>query len=31
MKVPHDMIDPAEKDQQTSTVYPVLVKVLNAP
>jgi pimeloyl-ACP methyl ester carboxylesterase len=31
MKVPHDMIDPAQKDQQTSTVYPVLVKALNAP
>ena len=31
MKVPHDMIDPAQRNRQTQAVYPVLVKVLNAP
>ncbi len=31
MKVPHDMIDPAQKGEHTQIVYPVLVKVLNAP
>jgi pimeloyl-ACP methyl ester carboxylesterase len=31
MKVPHDMIDPVQKDQQTQIVYSVLVKVVNAP
>jgi pimeloyl-ACP methyl ester carboxylesterase len=31
MNVPHDMIDPAQRGQQTQTVYPVLVQALNAP
>jgi hypothetical protein len=31
MKIEHDMIDPAQKHQQTDIVYPVLVKLLNAP
>jgi esterase/lipase len=31
MKIEHDMIDPAQKNQQTDIVYPVLVKLLNAP
>jgi pimeloyl-ACP methyl ester carboxylesterase len=31
MKVPHDMIDPAQKGEHTEIVYSVLVKVLNAP
>src|SRR5215472_17011488 len=30
-KIGHDMIDPAQKNQQTDIVYPVLVKLLNAP
>ena len=29
MKIEHDMIDPAQKNQQTDIVYPVLVKLLN--
>jgi alpha-beta hydrolase superfamily lysophospholipase len=31
MKIEHDMIDPAQINQQTEIVYPVLVRVLNAP
>jgi hypothetical protein len=31
MKIEHDMIDPAQKNQQTDIVYPVLVKLLNTP
>jgi carboxylesterase len=31
MKMQHDMIDPAQKYQQTQIVYPVLVSLLNAP
>lgn len=31
MKIEHDMIDPAQKNQQTGIVYPVLIKLLNAP
>jgi alpha-beta hydrolase superfamily lysophospholipase len=31
MKIPHDMIDPAQINQQTQVVYPVLVSLLNAP
>jgi len=31
MKIEHDMIDPAQQNQQTDIVYPVLVKLLNAP
>ena len=31
MKVGHDMIDPAQRDQKTQTVYPVLVHALEAP
>ena len=31
MKIKHDMIDPSQKHQQTDIVYPVLVKLLNAP
>ena len=31
MEIGHDMIDPAQKNQQTGIVYPVLVKLLNAP
>jgi pimeloyl-ACP methyl ester carboxylesterase len=31
MKIPHDMIDPAQRNQQTEAVYPVLIKALNAP
>jgi pimeloyl-ACP methyl ester carboxylesterase len=31
MKIEHDMIDPSQKNQQTDIVYPVLVKLLNAP
>jgi hypothetical protein len=31
MKIGHDMIDPAQKYQQTKIVYPVLVSLLNAP
>jgi carboxylesterase len=31
MKIEHDMIDPAQINQQTEIVYPVLVSLLNAP
>jgi len=31
MKIEHDMIDPAQKNQQIAIVYPVLVNLLNAP
>jgi pimeloyl-ACP methyl ester carboxylesterase len=31
MKIEHDMIDPAQKNQQTEIVYPVIVSLLNAP
>jgi pimeloyl-ACP methyl ester carboxylesterase len=31
MEIEHDMIDPAQKNQQTKIVYPVLVSLLNAP
>jgi carboxylesterase len=31
MKIGHDMIDPAQKYQQTRLVYPVLVRLLDAP
>jgi esterase/lipase len=31
MKIEHDMIDPAQKNQQTQIVYPVVVSLLNAP
>ena len=31
MEIEHDMIDPAQKNQQTQIVYPVLVSLLNAP
>jgi pimeloyl-ACP methyl ester carboxylesterase len=31
MRIGHDMIDPAQKYQQTKIVYPVLVSLLNAP
>ena len=31
MKIEHDMIDPTQKNQRTDIVYPVLVKLLNAP
>ena len=31
MKIEHDMIDPAQQNQQTQVVYPVLVSLLNAP
>ena len=31
MKVGHDMIDPAQRDQKTQTVYPVLVHALDTP
>ena len=31
MKIEHDMIDPAQKNQQIEIVYPVLVSLLNAP
>jgi pimeloyl-ACP methyl ester carboxylesterase len=31
MKVGHDMIDPAQRDQKTQAVYPVLVHALEAP
>ncbi len=30
-KIEHDMIDPAQINQQTHIVYPVLVSMLNAP
>ena len=31
IKIGHDMIDPAQKYQQTRIVYPVLVRLLDAP
>jgi alpha-beta hydrolase superfamily lysophospholipase len=31
MKIEHDMIDPAQVNQQIEIVYPVLVSLLNAP
>jgi pimeloyl-ACP methyl ester carboxylesterase len=31
MGIEHDMIDPAQKYQQTDIVYPVLISLLNAP
>ncbi len=31
MKIEHDMIDPAQKSQQTQIVYPVLESLFNAP
>jgi hypothetical protein len=31
MQIEHDMIDPAQKNQQTQIVYPILVSLLNAP
>jgi alpha-beta hydrolase superfamily lysophospholipase len=31
MKIGHDMIDPAQKYQQTKIVYPVFISLLNAP
>ena len=31
MKIEHDMIDPAQVNQQTEVVYPILVGLLNAP
>src|SRR5215469_120067 len=31
MKIEHDMIDPANKNQQTEIVYPVLIRLLDAP
>ncbi len=31
MKIEHDMIDPAQKNQQIEVVYPVLISLLNAP
>jgi alpha-beta hydrolase superfamily lysophospholipase len=31
MKIEHDMIDPAQRNQQIQIVYPVLVSLLNAP
>jgi alpha-beta hydrolase superfamily lysophospholipase len=31
MRIEHDMIDPAQKNQQTEIVYPVIVNLLNAP
>ncbi|MBV9672407.1 MAG: alpha/beta fold hydrolase [Verrucomicrobia bacterium] len=31
MKIEHDMIDPTQKNQQTSIVYPILVRLLEAP
>jgi pimeloyl-ACP methyl ester carboxylesterase len=31
MKIEHDMIDPAHKNQQTQIVYPVIVRLLDAP
>jgi len=31
MKIEHDMIDPTQKNQRTDIVYPVPVKLLNAP
>jgi alpha-beta hydrolase superfamily lysophospholipase len=31
MHIEHDMIDPSQKNQQIDIVYPVLVKLLNAP
>ena len=31
MKIEHDMIDPAQKNQQIEIVYPVLISLLSAP
>jgi hypothetical protein len=31
MKIEHDKIDPAQKNQQIEIVYPVLVNLLSAP
>jgi hypothetical protein len=31
MKIEHDMIDPTNKNQQTEIVYPVLIRLLDAP
>jgi hypothetical protein len=31
MKIEHEMIDTAQKYQQTQIVYPILVSLLNAP
>src|SRR5215469_1264509 len=31
MQIEHDMIDPANQNQRTEIVYPVLVRLLNAP
>jgi pimeloyl-ACP methyl ester carboxylesterase len=31
MNIEHDMIDPAQKYQQTEIVYPILIKLLNGP
>jgi hypothetical protein len=31
MRIEHDMIDPAQKNQQVEIVYPNLVSLLNAP
>jgi hypothetical protein len=31
MGIEHDMIDPAQKNQQTQIVYPILVNLLNSP
>jgi hypothetical protein len=31
MKIEHDMIDPTHKNQQTEIVYPVLIRLLDAP
>ena len=31
MKIEHDMIDPAQKNQQIEVVYPVLISLLDAP
>jgi pimeloyl-ACP methyl ester carboxylesterase len=31
MGIEHDMIDPAQKYQQTDIVYPILISLLNAP
>jgi alpha-beta hydrolase superfamily lysophospholipase len=31
MEIEHDMIDPAQKNQQTQIVYPAVVNLLNAP
>ena len=31
IKIEHDMIDPTNKNQQTEIVYPVLIRLLDAP